>query len=970
MGKKMLAEAEALAEKIIRTYFCNSDAEFMISTFADDILWIGGGEKQKAEGRDAVAACFRMGKETMVACDISEEEYHSVEVAKGCYLCEGSCRLQSRPEAKVYLDVQQRVTFVFREKGEKLETVHIHNSVPYGDIKEDELFPVEVGGEQFRKLEQAFIEKSEKFDCQTQFLEQLFDTVPCGILQFSTEEGHEVVSVNAMTWKFYGYESEEEYRSCIKTPVQSVEAEDYDWILAVINGLKLNGEPAAYRRRCLRKNGEEAWISVIMGRIVNSNGQEVIQAVFTDVTEQKNMEIARELEQLLENRSLRAAICTAYPLILSINLTKDTYHCFSDEERNHTASDMGCYSQFMEIGIPRIYPSYREDYAATFNRDEILRRFSAGEREVYMELQGRGESEGDGYHWISIHNIFVENPYSEDVLAITLIKILDSQRAEQARQEQLLRDALSSAQAANRAKSDFLSRMSHDIRTPMNAIIGMSTIGLLKIDDNKNVKNCLQKIDVSSKYLLSLLNDILDMSKIETEKLVIARDYFDFREFVRDINQIIYPQAQEKHISYEMRHKEPVERHYIGDPLRIKQILMNLLSNAIKFTSSGGSIFVDIEEEKRANGFAFLKFDVKDTGVGMSEEFMSRIFQPFEQEMPGNARNNVGSGLGLSIVYNLVQLMGGSIEVESRKNQGSSFSVVLPLQLVSDDKEREWERKRQELLKGFEVLVADDDLAVGKQSAAILSDIGAHTVWVDSGYKAIEEVRKGLDEGHLFDIAMIDWKMPGIDGIETARRIRGLLGPETMIIMISAYDWSEIETEAREAGIDYFIAKPLFRSEIYDAFGRVNKKEPDPVKKEIKAENVDLTGYQVLLVEDNDLNLEIAKTLLEMQGMIVDTAGNGEEAVERFNAQEAGTYLAILMDIRMPVLDGLEATKKIRAMEREDASTIPILAMTANAFSSDRKDAMDAGMTGYFVKPLDINILAAGLGKLVTDKLV
>lgn len=964
MGKKTLAEVEDFARKILHTYFCESDMDFMLSTFAEDIIWLGAGEMQKAEGREAVIACFRDGNGTMIACDMSEESYQSMELGGGCYLCEGISRLLSKPESETYLNIQQRITFIFREKGDDLETVHIHNSVPYLDINDGELFPVEASREQFKKLEAALRTKNQEYERQTQFLEQLYNTVPCAIIQFSTDAKKEVISVNPMTWKLYGFSSEEEYKANVKSPLQNVLDEDREWITATIDGLKLNGEPASYRRKCYKKNGEEAWISVVMGRIVNSNGQEVFQAVFTDVTEQMHLEIAQEQERLLENRSLRAAICTAYPMIMSINLTRDSYHCFVNEQVSYWFPDEGCYTELVENITKEVYPSYQEDYQAAFDREEILRRFKAGDREVYMELQRMGI---DGkYHWISVHVIYVENPFNDDILAIDLIKILDSQRAEQARQEQLLRDALSSAKAANRAKSDFLSRMSHDIRTPMNAIIGMSTIGQLKIEDMKTVSDCFHKIDASSKFLLSLINDILDMSKIETEKMEIAHDYFDFKEFVDEVNQIIYPQALEKGISYEMRHLEPLESHYIGDPLRMKQILMNLLSNALKFTPTGGSICVDIRETKRTNGFTYLQFIVRDTGVGMSEEFMKKIFQPFEQEAPGDARNNVGSGLGLSIVYNLIQLMGGSVTVRSEKDKGSTFDVIIPLQLVSDDEEREWERKRQELLKGFSVLVVDDDPAVGRQTAVILDDIGAHTVWVDSGYKAVKEVEQKLKKEEQFDIAMIDWKMPGIDGLETARRIRSIVGPDTMIIMITAYDWSEIETEAREAGINFFIAKPLFRSAIYDTFSRLDKKElegPEPVLRQ--DHSTALCGKRVLLVEDNELNQEIAKTLLEMNGIIVDVAVNGKEAVDSYASQEADTYLAILMDIRMPVMDGLEATRRIRALEREDAAAVPILAMTANAFDEDKREAYQAGVTGYLVKPLDINVLFDELEKLL-----
>ena len=484
--------------------------------------------------------------------------------------------------------------------------------------------------------------------------------------------------------------------------------------------------------------------------------------------------------------------------------------------------------------------------------------------------------------------------------------MLDSQRAEQARQEQLLRDALASAKAANQAKSDFLSRMSHDIRTPMNAIVGMSTIGQLKLDDRRSVQDCFCKIDASSRYLLSLINDILDMSKIETGKMELAHEYFDFTELMDEVNQI------------------------------------------------------QIEEQKRTNGFSYLRFQVKDTGIGMSREFRSRLFMPFEQEAPETARNNVGSGLGLSIVYNLVQLMGGSIEVESERKKGSVFTVILPFKLAEDDQEVENQRKKRELLQGLAGLVADDDPLVGSQATSILEKAGARSLWVDSGFRAVEEVRRLLEEGRHFDIAMIDWKMPDMDGVETARRIRALVGPDTTIIMISAYDWSRIEDEARSAGVNCFISKPLFGSTIYDAFARaVNRSEEKGAEKERE----DFTGCRVLLADDNELNREIARTLLEMRGMEVETAEDGQEAADLYRSRGAGYFSAVLMDIRMPRMDGLEATRAIRAMEDEDTGSIPILAMTANAFEEDKARAYEAGMNGYLVKPLDMEAVLDELKK-------
>jgi len=958
MKKWSAEEVREFARRILSSYFCENDVELLISTFADDIIWLGGGKMQKAEGREAVAAWFRKGKDELSPCNMFDEKYEVMEMGAGLWLCEGVSELESREGTGVYIRIQQRITFIFRERGEELETIHIHNSIPFSEIREDELFPAESGKRTYLELEGELRHREQKYMQQARFLSQLYNSVPCGIIQFERGEGHRIVNVNRMGWELYGYGSEEEYRRVVKNPFQMVLDEDKEWIEGIIGRLALNGDTASYIRRTFSKDGKQIWISVIMGRIVNADGQEVIQAVFTDVTDIKQLELEQERQQLIENRSLRAAICTAYPLIMSLNLTKDTYNCFIEDQEACPPGRHGSYTEMINRSIPNVYPSYQEDFAAAFARENVLARFSAGERDIYMEFQERGR---DGeYHWLSAQIIYVENPFGDDVLAIELLKVLDSQRAEQARQEQLLRDALASAKAANQAKSDFLSRMSHDIRTPMNAIVGMSTIGQLKLDDRRSIQDCFSKIDASSRYLLSLINDILDMSKIETGKMELAHELFDFMELMDEVDQIIYPQAEERQIEYVIYHREPLEQFYIGDPLRLKQILMNLLSNALKFTRAGGKIQIQIEEQKRSSGFSYLRFQVKDTGIGMSAEFLSRLFMPFEQEEPETARNNVGSGLGLSIVYNLVQLMGGSIEVESEKEKGSAFTVTLPFKLAEDDRERENQRKKRELLQGLTVLVVDDDPLVGSQVTSILGKAGAQSLWVDSGFRAVEEVQCLLEKGRHYDIAMIDWKMPDMDGVETARRIRALVGPDTTIIMISAYDWSRIGDEAKNAGVNCFISKPLFGSTIYDAFARaVNRGSETAVEKERE----DFAGCRVLLTDDNELNREIARTLLEMRGIEVETAENGQEAVNLYRSRGAGYFNAVFMDIRMPLMDGLEAARTIRAMEDGSTGRIPILAMTANAFEEDKARAYEAGMNGYLVKPLDMEAVLDELKK-------
>ncbi len=1079
-------EIERFASTILRKYFCEGDVDFLVSTFTPDIVWLGSGPQQKAEGAEAVAACFLAARNEMMACRMWDEEYVTTEQAPGVYLCEGRSWLES-VEPGMLMRVQQRVTFIFRREHGALKASHIHHSVSYNELKSDEMFPFESARETFKQLEHRLGEKDRQIELmlsrlpggmlccypddrytakwisdglyrmlgytsletfremagnccagfilpedydemqsqvrhslasgdsysveyravkqdgsiiwvldtgkqytdmdgetviscfitditsrvkreleikkanqeiarQADFLSLLYNTIPCGIIQFVFEPSPRVITINPRALSFYGYTAEE-YAKTSCNPFDSVLARDLPRIHALVENLARQGGRVVYDREARLRDGSPCWINVIMERLINADGIEVIQAIFTDITEKKKLQLEREQEQLLENRSLRAAVCSAYQLIIRANLTRDRYESFSTQNYVASVRPQGRFTDLIHEAFAGVPASFLDDYMAAFSPDRMLQRFNKGEKEIYMEHPRMGT---DGqYHWVSTHCIRVDTPDSDDVLGIILIKILDEQRAEKTRQEQLLRDALAAAKAANQAKSEFLSRMSHDIRTPMNAIIGMSTIGQLKIDDREHVLNCLGKIDASSRYLLSLINDILDMSRIESGKMSISRTDFDFTELISQLNTIIYPQSVTCGVVYDVYHTEPLERHYIGDALRINQVLMNLLSNALKFTPAGGKVSLSIREQRRENGFAHLEFMVADSGIGMSRDFMERLFLPFEQENADIARNKVGSGLGLSIVYNLIQLMGGSIDVQSEKGRGTTFTVSLPLELIADDAEAECQRKSRELLAGLNVLVVDDDPAVGEQAAEIMHSIGAESLWVESGFQAVEAVRTALEADRRYDVALVDWKMPGMDGIETTRCIRELVGPETTIIIITAYDWSAFETEAREAGANSFIAKPLFQSTLCDTFLHLNVETHHRTKK--PETDQPCSGKRILLVEDNELNMEIARSLLEMHGVVVDTAENGRIAVQKIRESTAGDYQAVLMDIRMPVLDGLEATRAIRALSRPDVQDIPIIAISANAFDEDKELAAAAGMNDYIVKPIDMAELLAML---------
>ena len=607
------------------------------------------------------------------------------------------------------------------------------------------------------------------------------------------------------------------------------------------------------------------------------------------------------------------------------------------------------FPDVMESWSDLLHPDDKERVLKAFN--ETISDYTG--QKTY-DVEYRLLTKNRGYRWYRAVGKPTRRPDGTPITYVGVFIDITEQKEmlqELAQQRESLSIALKEAEQANKAKTAFLSNMSHEIRTPMNAIIGLDRIALNDPDISEKTRDYLEKIGLSAQHLLSIINDILDMSRIESGRMTVKNEEFSFAKMLAQINTIISDQCREKSIEYECRVKGAVDDYYIGDDMKLRQVLINILGNAVKFTPSGGTIRFVVEATARFNGKTTLCFIISDTGIGMSKEYLPKLFDAFSQEDSSNTNRYGSTGLGMALTKSFVELMNGTISVDSEKNKGTTFTVTVTL--IDCDRKDTEEEENVPQPHDMCVLVIDDDPIACEHAQLVLGQLGVNCEKALSGSEGLQMAKVRQARMEPYDLILIDLRMPDMDGIETTRQIRSAVGKETPVIMLTAYNWDEIEDEAKAAGVDTFVAKPLFAGTVLDEFREAFRKK----NAKLIRETADLKGCRVLLAEDVAVNAEIMIMVLSMRDMQVDHAENGRIAVEMFEGHEAGYYDAILMDIRMPEMDGLEATRRIRAMDRADAKAIPIIALTANAFDEDVERSMQAGLNAHLSKPVEPDIL-------------
>lgn len=697
---------------------------------------------------------------------------------------------------------------------------------------------------------------------------------------------------------------------------------------------------------------------------VRQGGTIMLNILCRDITEEKLKEEADSREKKERNHIINS-MSSLFFATYYMDLENNTFRAVTQKKEvgNALRASQNCTEAFQVYAERFVHPDFREEYLQKMNCSNLQNVLSR-EHPIYaieyrLVEHKNGIMKENG--WIRATVVLSEEKNGKPAKALYVAQDVTESKEKEERERRSLKEAYEAAIHANASKSEFLSKMSHDIRTPMNAIIGMTQIAAAHLDDTDRISDCLNKITISGNHLLALINEVLDMSKIESGKMDLAEDEFNLTELVQNVLTMIRSAAQARQHEVTFHTVNVEHENVIGDVMRLQQVFMNILGNAVKYTPSGGKIEVEVSEKpSRTYGYGCYEFIFKDNGIGMSKEYLKQIFEPFSRAEDSRVSKVEGTGLGMTIALNIIQIMNGDISIESKEGEGSKFTVTVFL------KQQNTNTVEMTQFAGLPVLVVDDDKNACEAVCTLLEDMGMKGEWVRSGKDAIKRVCDAYEAGEGFFAVMLDWQMPDMDGIQTARAIRQKIGKNVHIIMLSAYDWSNVEIQARQAGVDGFIAKPLFKSRLTYLLkkiaGEANKTEETAAG---TYSDYDFSGKRILLVEDNELNREIAEEIIKSTGVVVENAADGKQALEKFAEKEEWYYDLIFMDIQMPVMNGHQATKAIRKLNRKDAKKIPIIAMTANAFTEDVIASRKAGMNEHITKPLNIEQLMECMGRWI-----
>ena len=789
--------------------------------------------------------------------------------------------------------------------------------------------------------------------------------MPGGFFIYRAEQPEELLYANKAVFSIFGCKDLEEFKELTGYTFRGMpHPDDYASVSASIEQqISESSEKMDYAEyRIIRRDGAVRWVDDY-GHFTETEAYGGIYYVFiSDITEKKErMESDRKKHQK-ELDNMITALASDYRSVYHADLDADDAVCYRadpDDPADKEGEHFPFHQRFEDYCRLYVDEEYQKGFLRFIDPDEIRSALATENLIAYRYLVRRGGRES--YEMLRMAGVRHPADRADHIVhAVGLgFTNIDSEMRENLRQQKAITDALTVAEQASRAKTAFLSNMSHEIRTPMNAIIGLNSLALRNKSLPDETREYLEKIGDSAQHLLGLINDILDMSRIESGRIVLRKEEFSFRSMLEQINTMVMSQCSEKGLKYECRVLGGVSDYYIGDDMKLKQVLINILSNAIKFTDAPGSVTLDVERIGAFREQSTLKFVISDTGIGIDQGFISKIFEPFTQENSSRSSKYGSTGLGLAITRSIVKLMNGEISVRSEKGKGSEFTVVISLRNC----QHQGPATRYIRPKDMLVLVVDDEEIAAEHARLVLDEVGIKADTCQTGEEALRMLEVQHAKHNPYNLVLLDWKMPEMDGLDVAREIRKRYDSETTVIILTSFNWDEIMDEALHIGVDSFLAKPLFASNVIDEFERIARKNNLSLFKEKK--RAELKGKRILLAEDIFINAEIMKQLIEMKEAEIDHAENGRIAVDMFAESAVGFYDAILMDIRMPEMDGLEAAQTIRAMDRPDAKSIPIVAMTANAFDEDVQRSLQVGMNAHLSKPVEPDALFETLETLI-----